>query len=323
MKHRAETQTVVVMSDADRPRRTPAMKPERRMGVIGYFKYRATLAYGNPNGVSERRQVPIMAYVGFNGSGKTQCMILDTLPTLEGMEWDCDNPDHAHTREGQTHGVRHVLSTVQLYDENGDPHPLYIPFDSWDRLSGFEHGDLLMDEMTGVAHSRHSSSLPPKIELLMNQFRKADIAVRWTAPDWARADKLVRETTRGVTVCAGSMAVKDGTSLWPSNRRFRIRTFDAAEFDEFTYNKSEKLKPLIKDWFWAVGHRVREAYDTKQSVIMLGVTSDAGVCVACAGTRRRPECSCDDYVNRKAKPRARRPLNTPPEADQRELLPLV
>lgn len=325
MKHRAETTVHVVVDDGSTPRRMPLVK-ESRVGLIGWLKKHHSLAFGNKTATPERRQVPIMAYVGFNGSGKTQAMFLDTLDTLAGIEWDCDQQDHEHTKAGITHGVRHVLSTAAIYDSNGELHPLYIPFDSWDRLTGFAHGDLLMDEMTSVAHSRHSSSLPPQIETLLNQFRKLDITVRWTAPDWARADKLVRETTQAVTLCQGSMAVKQGTDLWRSNRRFRHLTFDAREFDEFTAAKREKVAPMVKEWFWAEGHRVRETYDTKQSVLMLGVTSDAGICVRCAGTRRRPECSCDDYQDRKAQRTTRRPRvpalavedNTPAEPAEHE-----
>lgn len=307
MKH-AATQNVTVRVINDENRVRGDRRTKSRMGPIEYLKMAWALIFANAAAVEERRSVPIMAYVGHNGHGKTQAMILDTLATLAGIEWDCTVADHAHTKAGITHGVRRVLSTVALTDPTtGEPHPLYDPFDSWEKLANFEHGDLLMDEMTGIAHSRHSSSLPPAMELLLNQFRKADITVRWTAPDWDRADKLVRETTQGVTLCTGTMGVRQGTALWKSNRRFRFETFDAKDFNEFNANTRDKLSHLTKQWFWAPDHPVRKHYDTLQSVIMLGHATDAGICVACGGSRRRPECSCADYQERVEARKASRP----------------
>jgi hypothetical protein len=286
------------------------------MGLIQYLKMQHSLAFGNPTAVLERREVPIMAYVGHNGHGKTQAMVLDTLETLAGIEWDCRVESHAHTKAGIYHGVRRVLSTVMLLDpKTGEPHPLYEPFDSWEKLAGFEHGDLLMDEIVGIAHSRQSSSLPAPMMLLLNQFRKADITVRWTAPDWDRADKLIRETTQGVTLCTGSMPEKKGTSLWASNRRFRFETFDAKDFNEFNANARDKLDHLTKQWFWAPGHDVRSHYDTLESVIMLGHATETGICVSCDGTRRRGECTCPDYQELKESRKAAQKRPAPSRGD--------
>lgn len=310
MKKLDQAQPVFVVQGENSPRRS-ARYQEPRMGPIGMLKMHHAMAFGNDAvAVAQRRDSPIMAYVGHNGSGKTQAMMLDALPTLEGIEWHCEVPDHAHTKRGEYSGLRHVLSTVQITLPNGSPHPLYIPFDSWDRLTGFEHGDLLMDEMASVAHSRNSSALPQAIQTLMQQYRKVDIRVCWTAPDWMRSDKLVRETTLAVTLCSGSMGVRTGTNLWKSNRRFRYVTFDAATFDEFNAHQAtstaSRSRPdvIVKQWFWASGHPVRQHFNTLQSVIMLGATSDAGICARCGGSRRRPECSCVDYIDRKEQRKA-------------------
>jgi len=300
VKHAAPTKVIVKVADTSNSPRGDRKITRSRMGPIQTLKMHHSIAFGNAAAVEERRLVPIMAYVGHNGHGKTQAMVLDTLPTLAGIEWDCRIESHAHTKAGIYHGVRRVLSTVKLLDPaTGEPHPLYEPFDSWEKLAGFEHGDLLMDEIVGIAHSRQSSSLPAPMMLLLNQFRKADITVRWTAPDWDRADKLIRETTQGVTLCTGSMGIKQGTALWASNRRFRFETFDAKDFNEFNANARDKLDHATKQWFWAPGHVVRDHYDTLESVIMLGHASETGICVSCDGTRRRGECTCDDYLDLK------------------------
>lgn len=259
-------------------------------------RFRAT-----PNHMHRRREAPIHAYVGKNGSGKTLAAVRDSTPTLAGIPWSCDLADHHHTQAGITSGYRKVLSTVRILDpETGEDHPLYERFWHWDQFKHAEHCDVIMDEMTGVAHSRESSGLPPEIMLILNQLRKRDTTLRWTAPAWARADKLIRECTNAVTMCYGSYPQRGGDiSLWLPNRRFRYLTYDTSDFDEFTSGKRNKLTPDIQEFFWGPDSNVFRMYNSQDAVTRLGQTSDAGICVGCGGTRRRQECTCEEYQARK------------------------
>ncbi|WP_448060800.1 zonular occludens toxin domain-containing protein [Cellulomonas hominis] len=240
-----------------------------------------------------RRGYPIHAYVGPNGSGKSLAAVWDTMPTLAAgrpvlstvrlLDWQnprpcddpaCDSPDHA----------RHAAA-----------HPLWVPLTEWHQLLDAEHCDVLMDEVTGVASSRESAGMPAAVANLLVQLRRRDVVLRWTAPSWARADKIIRETSQAVTSCLGYMPVDDGEGdrQWRSRRLFRWRTFDASEFEEFTVGKRDQMRPWAKEWWWGPGSAAFDAYDTLDSVMTIGHVLDTGRCARCGGRRSVPRCTCE------------------------------
>lgn len=275
---------------------------ERRVNVWGKLaRWRARHSHERFDVIQRRSEAEIHAFVGLNGHGKTLCMIRDVLPILAGVEWHCDKPDHVHTQQGITSGLRHVLSTVKIYDPiSKEPHPLFIPLESLDQLADFEHGELLLDEIVGVAHSRDAGALPAQIHLKLQQLRKCDVTVRWSAPDYSRADKLIREITKAVTLCEGGMPVRDGAGLWKPNRYFEFHTYAGKDFDEFTAKRAQKLVAIAKEYFWAPRSPwVLESYDTLESVFRISSVDDHGLCMGCGGLRRRQECTCHDYLTNK------------------------
>lgn len=221
-------------------------------------------------------------------------MVYDTLPTLA--------------------SGRRVLSTVRLLDFHNprpcvgcdDPghdaghmqaHPAYVPFRDWEQLLEAESCDVLMDEVTGVASSRESAGLPAAVANRLVQLRRKDVVVRWTAPSWARADKIIRECSQLAVHCTGYLAVRnvaeDGTQRqWRQRRLFRWRGFDADAFDEFTAGKKEALSTENRAWHWGPGSAVFDAYDTYDAVSVIGTVSDAGRCYRCGGRRTIPACKC-------------------------------
>lgn len=253
----------------------------------------------NPRPRLLRRGYPIHAYVGPNGSGKSLCAVWDTMPSLD--------------------AGRPVLSTVRLRDWR-DPdladHPLWVPLTEWSQLLDAEHCDVLLDEVTGVASSRESAGMPAAIANLLVQLRRRDVVLRWTAPSWSRADKIIRETSQAVTSCLGYMPVADDSGedrAWRRRRLFRWRTYDTAEFEEFTAGQRERMSPWTKQWFWGPGSDAFNAYDTLDQVLSIGHVLDTGRCAHCGGTRRAPACSCPDYQ----RPATRRQLHVLPP-DPRE-----
>lgn len=247
-------------------------------------------------GVGVRRSLPISAYVGANGAGKTLAMIHDTLPTLAGQRWVCDSALHLHTAAGVTEGTRTVLSTVELRDPvTGDIHPLYRPLTSWRQLVAAEHCDVLLDEVTGAASARSYQALPPQLLQLFLQLRKVDVLLRYSTPNWGRTDVAVREVTQAVTVCKGFMPERTPESrrvLWPMKRLFRWATYDAVDWESLTMSKLQKARPLLTVWYWRPGRLAQHAYRTHDSVATLDHVSDAGLCLSCGGTRARPKCGC-------------------------------
>lgn len=279
-----------------------------------------------------RREAGIQCLVGSNGSGKTLRMVEDIEPELNGIRWECYQEDHHHNDPqyddageftgfgplAHHEGMVRILSTVRLLDpETGHLHPRYEKFDDWQLLEHLEHAVLLLDEITGVAHSRDGASLPHNIMHLIQMMRKGDVRIIWTAPDWDRAEKLIREVTTLVTICQGDLPDRQAGGLWLPNRRFLYRSYDTRAFDEWSAAKAGTLKPAVRQYVWGPGSIGFRLYNTKQKVTSIGHSNDAGVCVQCGGVRRRQECSCHDYQAHKA---AARPSRVP-RAGARGILP--
>jgi hypothetical protein len=263
--------------------------------------------------VSVRRQVrirrsqAIRCYIGPNGSGKSLCAVVDLMPSLD--------------------RGRKVLSTVPLYDWRATPdlelyeldqelgvyvhaesgaqwrrplHPGYVRLNAWSQLIEAEACDVFLDDVAGFASSRQTSNMPAATERLLQKLRHEDMTLSWTAPAWARADLVIRETTMAVTVCKGSRPVREEQSdrLWLRNQFFDWTTYDASEFAEWTDGRKERVKRLARQSFRGPGSDAFNAYDSLGRVDTISTVTDAGRCVDCGGTRRAPACSCPDYVHR-------------------------
>jgi hypothetical protein len=256
--------------------------------------------------IHRRRAASIRAYIGPNGSGKSALMVMDVLPVLDGQPWRCSNSAHLHTQRGVTEGMRRVLSTVQLLDEStGLPHPLCDRLTEWSQVLEAEHTDILFDEVTGIAGSRESMGMPVVVQNKLNQLRRADTPLSWSAPSWARADAIIRSCTQLVTDCRGwmpdrSLLRKDSPPAWLPKRLFKARSFSAVDFDEWTAAKAAQgkqavnpLRPSVVQWWWGPGSRVFNAYDTYDAVSRVGDVLDGGRCAHCGGRRSVPVCKCD------------------------------
>lgn len=224
----------------------------------------------------------IRGFVGANGSGKT----LAAVERVALAAW----------AEG-----RPVMANLALRPEAvGYPAELAVPMRSLEDLLTFEGGSVILDEITTVASSRTSSRMPPELVRLLNQLRKADVELAWTAPAWARADLVLREVTQAVTVCRGSVADRwqradDGSArlfpprklddegvpmrqrrAWWPNRWFVWRTYDAFSFDEWTYSKQAELRPVSTLYRWIYRTPARLAYDTLEGVSLMDHVRAAG-----------------------------------------------
>jgi hypothetical protein len=280
---------------------------------------------------SQRRGWPIMGYVGPNGSGKSVAAVWDTLPSLLAgrpvlstvrlLDFErprecegCDEPGHliptyepVPVPEGMT--VADWIRATQPEERrrltghrvHGAAHPLWIPFTDWQQLLDLKGADCLMDEVTGVGSSRESASMPAPVANTLVQMRRRDVVIRWTAPAWARADKIIRECSQAVTYCTGHMPKNSGDAdrMWRQRRLYRWRTFDATVFEDFTAGKRDQLQTMLVDWHWGPKSGVYDAYDTYDTVLSIGTVTEGGTCYRCGGRRRAPECSCPDYRDRR------------------------
>src|SRR4051794_20026070 len=157
--------------------------------------------------VKRWRGYPIHGFVGPNGAGKSLLVAAATIPTLQGIQWSCDNPDHLHTAEGITHGTRRVLSTMPFVTPSGEPHPLYVPLTDYSQIISAEHVDLILDEVGGAVGSSTSDDIPMGVKASLQELRRREVVCRWTAPSWARASKILRECSQGVTLTLGFLPV--------------------------------------------------------------------------------------------------------------------
>lgn len=261
-----------------------------------FILWLGTTATSEARSVRMRRSFPIRAYVGPNGGGKSLCMVEDVLPTLRGIRWVCHNPDHEHTARGETEGFRRVLSTIKLVDGEGKPHPLYDPFEDFEQLLHAEHVDVLMDEIVGIANSRDSRSLPSPVQNVLVQLRRRDVTLSWSAPNWARCEKILREVTQLVVECRGyfsghGAAVENsGVQLWAPKRVFKFRAFDTIEFEEWTAGRREKVAALDRQWFKGPGSRAFATYDTLGGVAMVTGGDNDGRCPYCDKKLRVEYC---------------------------------
>ena len=256
----------------------PGEPEEQVRGPQGHVPAPGSPARWSSKGSRTRRGFTIHAYVGANGHGKSLAMMHDTK-----LSMDLGRP---------------ILSTVRVLDpRTGQEYAGYEPFRRWEQLLAFRGGDVLMDEVIGIAASEAGKTLRKEVQLFLNQLRRRDILLRWTAPSWSRANIVLREVTQAVTVCRGYWPKYDNrgddTRLWGSNRLFRWTTYEAFDFATWTDNKEGKLKGKANAWLWRPGSWAEASYDTFDSVDH--VDSGEGVCLNCGGERPklvRPVCTC-------------------------------
>lgn len=253
---------------------------------------------GGPANIQVARRIlddyEIVGLIGPNGGGKTLALMVFTAATRAGQWWECSLPFHEHTKQGITSGYRKMLSTVPILDGDGNLHPLYIEFQDFQQLVDIEHADVYMDEVVTVASSRESQRMDPRVLVKLNQLRKDDIFLYWTAPNLARADKSIREVTKALIECRGFAPAPVGENgpRWRSKRVFKFSAYDAVEFEDWTASRRENARPLRTLWFNGVGSPEFKAYDTLTAVTMVRSMTPENTCTVCDGSVVRHRCTC-------------------------------
>lgn len=235
-----------------------------------------------------RNGFAIHAYTGSNGGGKTLAAVYDSLPALA--------------------AGRPIVSTCRILDPlTGEPHPLWVPLDDPRLLLELSYCDAILDEVTGVASSRDSAGMPSAVLNHLQQLRKGDTTVRWTTPNWKRADTAIREVTQGITTCVGvvksekTVVSEDGlVRQWKQRKGFVWRTYDAKNFDEWSTtkerspSKQHRIRAEARQFIWGPGLLAREMYDTYEHAIAWAHVTEHGMCMNCGGKRSVPKCICHD-----------------------------
>lgn len=214
----------------------------------------------------KRHVSPIRAYVGLNGTGKTLLACHDAL--IEG---------------------RPIVSTVALDS------PVYVPLRSLSQLADVHDCHVLLDEVQGLLSSREYSTLPSEVASLLLQLRKRKVTLAWTTPTIQRADTILREITRTVTVCKPVIS-RPQSGGWPRLVLGRSITYEMSSYVDFVdgnlRNKDGKIvppKPLNRAFYRPV--KLDVPYDSEQVVLNVAVPNK-GTCLTCGGSRRQHQCKC-------------------------------
>lgn len=232
-------------------------------------------------GILKRRNAAVVGYAGLNGTGKSFCMVRDTLLGLA---------------QG-----RRVLSTVTILDpDTGNPHPNFELFQSWQQFHTVTETEILMDEVTGILDSR-DGGIPKHVKKELPQQRRKGNLIRWTGIDFDNVDKRLRQVSRAVVKCRGFLpdraALPDGSiPLWAPNRLFYFVTFDGQTITTTSdsqlltedHEKKRRAKVLNREWVKGPGSLAFDTYRTLDAVA--SVSND---CPVCGG--RIPERTCKGH----------------------------
>jgi hypothetical protein len=273
---------------------------------LGKIKHRQVLA---------RRACPIIIYSGVNGGGKSLAMVHDSLLSLQQgrrvlgtcciLDWSNPNAKelHADAPEGECNPAAHHKLFVKLVDYQ-------------QLLADTRNADVLADEVTGIASSRGSMTLPAEVADLFVQMRRRDAVLRVSTPNPQRCDVIIREVAQELVMCKGALRKKvvvreldeatgevvPVTKMWYSRRLFLWKRFDVQAYEASMQSKAQKARPKGFQLFWRPGSVAERAYDTYSSVSRLSTLTEHGMCLSCGGKRNLPKCSCDvvKVANRRA-----------------------
>lgn len=213
------------------------------------------------------------------------------------------SPDDVARLYALSPDVRTQLPTG-VYEVHRASHRLYVKLTSYQQMLDWRNGDVLLDEILGIANSRESNGMPVPIQNLLVQLRRRNVSLRWSAPAWGRADKIIREVSQGVTLMSASMPKRakqsdDGSPrMWSERRLFVARTYDPVNMDEFEAHRADTIPAEVTSFYWGPRSLMFAAYDTYDSVSSIGWADLAagGACISCGGKRRPTPCSCDDHT---------------------------
>lgn len=168
------------------------------------------------------RPAPISAYVGVNGSGKTLSAVAFAIEDL---------------RLTGRPLVTNVLglSVDHISVEGVEALP--------DLMAEVGTCNVVLDE-AGVMFASRDTGRNKAFEKAVQQLRKHDARLLWTAPAFARADKILREVTFTAVLCQSLYKKRARGKAWPSTRLILQKSFDVSRLDSsgMSINKNAKAK---------------------------------------------------------------------------------
>lgn len=218
--------------------------------------------------------VPICAFTGINGAGKTLLAVTSAIcDMLTGREVWSTVPIKYTAKDGTVYESRPLTTLREMLE--------------------IKDSTILLDDISVIFSSRTTQSLPAEVVTLTHTLRHARNTLRWTAPEWVRADTNIRGVTQGlVNVVPVRLPfarwVDSASDPWP-----RPSLVLAGLLDTSTGKADSTPTRVLRRKFVlpksAAGYG---AYDTHADTPLLGRhATEVGVCPDCGGSRVRPKHS--------------------------------
>lgn len=210
------------------------------------------------------KMMPLQAFVGMNGSGKTAMAVREAIRMAK--------------------GGKKIYTTVPIFTDEAEVIMLY----SLDQLFDIENSVILLDEVNASFPARGTSVLPHPMNLMLSALRHNDNVLIVTSPSDEHIEINIRRVLQSITVCKAILRLENPGSLWP---RTVISYFN--QYDVQAYGDEESLGPHVPKFaagFVRLKSLPLDAYDTKAPV---GIIADHLICPICGGNKRKEYCSND------------------------------
>lgn len=164
---------------------------------------------------------PITAYLGVNGSGKSLSAIAFALRDL--------------ARKGRplVTNVDGVTAEHYRFDDVEE-----LP----DLLGQVGTCNIVMDEAGAMFPSGGAGQQARAFRITCQQLRKYRARLLWTAPTFARAEKVCREVTFMAVLCQPVVKRAVPNDPWPSARIILQKAFDVSRLDQSGQQMHQKAK---------------------------------------------------------------------------------
>lgn len=165
---------------------------------------------------------PITGFVGVNGSGKSLSAVAFALTDFE--------------KRGRPLVTNIAgIAVDHVHVEGVEELP--------DLLAELGTCNVVLDE-AGAMFSSRDTGRNKAFEKTVQQLRKYDARLLWTAPAFARADKILREVTFTAVLCQSLWKRSEKGKAWPSTRLVLQKSFDVSRLDTsgMSINKNAKAK---------------------------------------------------------------------------------
>jgi hypothetical protein len=180
------------------------------------------------------KPTPITAYLGVNGSGKSLSAIAFALRDL-----DKRGRPLLTNMVGLSAPHLHVADVEELPDMMRQVGREYVSTKTGRPLGM----NIVLDE-AGAMFSSRSTGRNKAFEETCQQLRKYRARLLWTAPTFARAEKILREVTFTAVLCTPLWQRSMPDDPWPSTRLILQKSFDVSRLDTSgtSINKNAKAK---------------------------------------------------------------------------------